>query len=158
MIIRFAVPHDSPQIVNLLIHSITHGCVQDHNNDKTVLDNWLLNKTDENILKWIDDPNNITIVSEEESKSLINGVGLVSKSGMLLLLYISPDSERLGIATQIFKRLQSELVKLGTKELTVHSTKTARFFYEKQGCILTGKPSLLLSSSIPSYPMSKSLS
>jgi hypothetical protein len=156
MLIRFAFPQDASQIVKVLIHSITYGCILDHHNKKNLLDNWLENKTKENVLKWITDLNNISVVSVDEFFPEINGVGLISKSGVLKLLYVMPESEKRGIGASIFEKLQIEVKNLGVEEITLNSTLTAKIFYEKQGCIVSGTPAHSVISAL-ACPMSKKL-
>ncbi|ENW21461.1 hypothetical protein [Acinetobacter haemolyticus] len=50
--IEIAQQQDSKEILNVIKQSI-ESCSLDHDNNQNVIDEWLSNKTEENIINWI---------------------------------------------------------------------------------------------------------
>lgn len=67
-----------------------------------------------------------TLVAEKDKK--IVGFGSIDKSGYLDLLYVDKDFQRTGIATALCNELEK-----GYAQITVHSSITAKPFFEKRG-------------------------
>jgi hypothetical protein len=59
--------------------SIAELCVADHRNDPAILARWLGNKTVENFVDWVRQPDNSLMVAVEDSELL--AVGSVTDAG-----------------------------------------------------------------------------
>jgi hypothetical protein len=90
MEVRDAVPEDAPAGCLVMRRSIAELCVADHKNDPAILARWLGNKTVENVVDWIRQPDNSLMVAVEDGKIL--AVGSVTDSGSIGLNYVSPDA------------------------------------------------------------------
>ena len=70
MEVRDAVPEDAPAGCLVMRRSIAELCVADHKNDPAILARWLGNKTVENFVDWIRQPDNSLMVAVEDGKIL----------------------------------------------------------------------------------------
>ena len=77
-------------ICHVLIKSIKELCLADHQNDPAKLENWLRNKTPENIKTWIENSSVNFLVALSEQEKII-GVSMISNEGKILLNYLLPD-------------------------------------------------------------------
>jgi putative acetyltransferase len=119
-------------ICNVLIKSITENCKADHGDDSGKLDDWLSNKTPENIGKWINDNNNFTVVALNNWEEVI-GTSLITKDGEILLNYLVSDYLGKGIGKAMLDELELFAKENGLKQITANSTITALPFYKKNG-------------------------
>ncbi|QND50852.1 GNAT family N-acetyltransferase [Phyllobacterium sp. 628] len=131
MKIRTAIAGDSDQICNVLRRSIEELCVSDHGASTAIIADWLANKTPENVLVWINMPNQRMLVAVDGSHIL--GVGSVTASGEIILNYVSPDARFLGISKAILTGLEAYLKEQGKTRSNLTSTLTAHRFYEACG-------------------------
>src|SRR4029077_10721483 len=81
MEIRDAAPEDAPAGCTVLIRSIAELCEADHKNNPSVLARWLGNKTVENFITWIEQPDNSLLVVVEDGQIL--AVGSVTDAGTI---------------------------------------------------------------------------
>lgn len=153
MNLRSAKVSDAEAICKVLINSISANCAADHQNNKHVLHSWCQNKTPENVAEWIRNPENITIVVENNNNSIV-GVGLVTTSGEIKLCYLLPEVLNKGIGTTLLKRLEQEVLSKDIKKIHLHSTITAHNFYKKNGYTNIGDP-IKLDDTRKCYPMQK---
>ncbi len=157
MKIRRASENDSSIIADLIRKSIIDGCRLDHQNRPGVLSKWLFNKTTSDVTTWINNPDNITLVAiNDTSDDSIVGVGLITKTGIIRLLYSLPEQHRKEIGFQLLSYLEKAVHKLTVKIISLDSTQTARSFYEKHGYVPSGAP-FESSNSITCYPMLKQI-
>ena len=77
MEIRDAVPEDAPAGCAVMSRSIAELCVADHKNDPAILARWLGNKTVENVVDWIRQPDNSLMVAVEKAFGVRFRVGEV---------------------------------------------------------------------------------
>ncbi len=154
MILRRAEISDSKYISLLLIESITINCVQDHKGNPKIIKSWCENKTPENIAIWIADPKNSMIVTQQSNEETLDGVGLISKDGEILLCYVSPNSIGKNIGNALLHRLEDEAFKFDIKNIYLNSTHTAHSFYQKKGYIDNGEI-IQLDDSRFCFPMNK---
>ena len=118
----------------ILIRSITEICILDHNNDPTILNEWLANKTPENIKKWISDPNNYSNLALGRAGDTL-GFSMISMKGEILLNYILPEYLFKGIGKMMLDEMETHLRKIGVNRIVVMSTITAAGFYKRNGYI-----------------------
>jgi GNAT superfamily N-acetyltransferase len=154
MEIRDARPEDAAAACDVLRRSIVELCDADHHGDPVILQQWLANKTPENVAAWISNANNTILVAVEGDAIL--GVGLVTVTGFIHVNYVSPDGRFRGISRGMMTALEARAMQHGATECALISTETARRFYHAAGYTETGPPEHKFGSA-GSYPMSKSL-
>ncbi len=119
-------------IYHVLIKSIKELCLVDHQNDPTRLEDWLHNKTPENIKIWIENsPENFLVALNEQKK--IVGVSMISHEGKILLNYLLPDYIGKGVGKLMLNEMELLVKKANIKKITAISTITALPFYKKNG-------------------------
>lgn len=119
------------EIVAVMRASIIELCADDHENQHQPLAEWLENKTTDNMLSKIADPE-IHIVITMKQNTIV-GVGGMNKTGRILWNYIAPDFRFLGISKMIMTALETKAIELGIKNLSLESSKTALRFYQATG-------------------------
>jgi N-acetylglutamate synthase-like GNAT family acetyltransferase len=93
------------------------------------------------VASWISSPTNIAAVAQVTAG--IVGFGLLSQSGRLALLYVSPDVRFRGVSKALMAFLEGEASRLAIREISLESTATARRFYSERGFSSHGEPSLV---------------
>ena len=78
------------------------------------------------------------MVAEDDAS--IVGVALLSRTGEVALLYVSPDVRFRGVSKALLSTLEHEATRLGISELTLSSTSTAERFYSRCGFMSAGEP------------------
>lgn len=131
MTIRQPTADDSDRICEVLRRSIKELCIEDHKRDAHILGAWLFNKTPENVLKWISDPEQHMLIAV--TGKTILGVGAADSSGQILLNYVSPDARFHGISKAILLGLENYLHGRGNTLSRLTSTRTAHRFYQACG-------------------------
>jgi GNAT superfamily N-acetyltransferase len=154
MEIRDAVPEDALAGCVVMRRSIAELCSADHKNDPAILARWLGNKTEENFVAWINQPDNSLMVAVEDGAIL--AVGSVTDSGSIGLNYVSPDARFRGVSRALTRALEAHVIARGNSLSTLTSTETARQFYLSNGYVETGAASGAFGTSA-GYPMSKIL-
>ena len=129
--IRPALDADAEAAVEVLRHSITVGCLADHQNDAITLERWLRNKTPERFRSWRSAADNFMVVAA--CAGVICGVGAIRQSGDLDLLYVHPLSQRKGIGRALLMVLESQAREWGLATIRLIASATARPFYEHFG-------------------------
>ena len=147
----------SKELSDLLIESITMNCAADYNNDPLIMKEWLANKTPENISQWINSTNNISLVALDTFKSKLSGFALMNKDGEILLNYVLPSYIYKGVGKVLLKEMEHIAKSSGIQSLSVVSTITAKYFYEKNGFIKNGEPEYV-GSILGDFPLIKYLS
>ena len=138
MEVRKANPKDAELICSVVRRSIIELCTADHVNDPAVLDRWLANKTPENVLRWIADPDNTLLVAGEGGNVL--AAGCVKTSGEIVLNYVSPDARFRGVSKAILRSLEHASKAHGRLVSSLDSTLTALRFYADAGYARNGPP------------------
>jgi GNAT superfamily N-acetyltransferase len=154
MEIRDARVEDAEAGCLVLRRSIMELCSADHRNDPAILERWLRNKTPEQFVSWMAQPDNSLMVAVEEGSIL--AVGSVTGLGKITLNYVSPDARFRGVSRALLAALEARAAGRGNTRCTLTSTETARRFYLANGYVEDGPPAgeFLTSSG---YPMSKGL-
>lgn len=145
---------DSAQVVNVLRRSITAVCAPDYN-DQSVIDEWLSNKTEHNIRKWIQSDKSYSVVCTDSENSVV-GFALATLQGEILLMYLAPEALHRGNGKLMLEKLESTLSKTGLTAIKTTSTITARRFYERNGFVRNGEPQLV-GNIKGDFPLIKSL-
>lgn len=127
MHVRPANFEDAEEVALVLRRSIRELCVLDHGGNANTLEEWLSNKTAENVRLWIEAPDRHVVVAEE-NKSIL-GVGGASRFGEITLNYVAPEARFKGVSKSIVAALEAHLRTLGLKQSTLTSTRTAHAFY-----------------------------
>jgi GNAT superfamily N-acetyltransferase len=154
MEIRDAVPEDAPAGCEVMRRSIAELCVADHKNDPAILTRWLGNKTVENFVAWINQPDNSLLVAVEGGEIL--AVGFVTDAGSIGLNYVSPDARFRGVSRALLRALEARAIARNNSQCTLTSTETARQFYLSNGYVSSGVASGAFGTG-SDYPMSKPL-
>jgi len=153
MQIREANTEDAVEACQILRRSIAELCRLDHEDNPAVLEQWLGNKTPDNVRAWIAHPHNYFIVATEGTEIL--GIGAVTSSGEITLNYVSPVARFSGVSKATLKRLEAKALELGNSACTLASTKTAQRFYLAAGYQHQRLPTVM--GALTSYPMAKQL-
>jgi GNAT superfamily N-acetyltransferase len=154
MQIREAQVEDAPEACRLLRRSIAELCRADHRDDPDILEQWLRNKTVDNVRNWITMPQAHVFVATEGA--VMVGVAAVTSHGEITLNYVSPDARFRGVSKAMLDRLEARARELGNDGCVLTSTATARGLYLSAGYeeqeVLDGKFGKAVS-----YRMSKRL-
>ena len=138
MDVRLATSKDAEAACKVLRRSITELCWPDHHGDQVAIDLWLSNKTPENVAAWIEAADNIVLVAIDDQDLL--GIGAMTCIGRVTLNYVHPDRRFRGVSKALLAHLEREATKLGLRELTLQSTKTAEQFYRAAGFVVRPDP------------------
>jgi GNAT superfamily N-acetyltransferase len=130
-IVRPADTSDADAAVEVVRRSITESCAADHRGDPETIATWLANKTPQQFVSWLANQDNHCVVAEAQGALL--GVGVIQRSGEILLFYLAPTAQRQGIGKAIHLALEEKARSWGLRKLTLDSTLLACQFYEKLG-------------------------
>ena len=153
MQIREANTEDAVEACRILRRSITELCRLDHEDNPSVLERWLSNKTPDNVRAWIVHPDNYVAVATGDTE--IVGVGAITSTGEITLNYVSPNARFTGVSKAILRRLEAKALELGNSTCALASTKTAQRFYLSAGYEQQGLPTVM--GVLTSYRMAKQL-
>lgn len=152
--VRRATANDVDASVALLIASITTLCAGDHSNDPETLAHWLRNKTKDQFERWLEDPENFTVIAE--AGSVLCGVANLHSSGTIRLCYVLPGMQRHGVGRVLIQSLEAEARARGLPELNLTSTGSARSFYKRLGFVAAGAARITFGV-LKGYPYEKVL-
>lgn len=127
MLVRAATSGEADEIALVLRRSIRELCILDHGGDAKALEQWLCNKTPENVRLWIEAPDRHIVVAGENDRIL--GVGCASQFGEITLNYVAPEARFKGVSKSIVAALETHLRTLGLEQCRLTSTRTAHDFY-----------------------------
>ena len=153
-VVRTAKDQDAEAACHVLRRSIAECCIEDHKNDPLVLQNWLENKTPENVRAWFQNAGSFAVVLEAAGK--IAGVALMSKTGEVALCYLVPEARFIGAGKALLSSMETEAIRRGLDTLQLESTATAQAFYRRNGFVSYGEPRRAFE--ITAFPMRKKLS
>lgn len=152
--IRDAQPTDAAAAHEVLIASIRELCVDDHAGDPDMIAEWLANKSVLQMRMWISSPANHIFLAEADER--VVGVGGMTSSGTVTLLYVSPEARLNGVSKALLSELENRARDLGLDELDCVSTATASRFFQSAGFTMTRQPISGIGHA-PSFPMAKKL-
>jgi len=135
--LRVAAPGDELSVCALLRRSIGVGCAPDHRDHPGVLENWLSNKTPQNVRTWLTATGNYMVVAERGTQLL--GVALLNQAGKLALCYVDPDTLRQGIGSAMLAAVETQARAWSISKLHLHSPVSAAGFFARQGFADGGK-------------------
>jgi len=133
MNIREAKVDDAEGACAVLRRSIVELCHLDHHGDAELIQQWLANKTPDNVRAWITARDNHVFVACADE--IIVGVAAITNSGYVSLNYVAPESRFRGVSNSLLAGLEDEARKLGAKSCRLTSTETAYAFYQSAGYI-----------------------
>ena len=154
MEIRDARTSDAPAACEVIRRSIIELCVLDHHDDPAILEQWLANKTPEQVAGWIGRADHPVLVVVESGA--IVAVGAVRAPGEITLNYVSPDARFLGFSRALLSELELRARGFGAKACSLNSTETARRFYLSAGYVEQGPSKPGFRADVV-YPMAKRL-
>lgn len=152
ILIRPAQHDDAAAICTVVRRSIEHCCQLDHKDDPALLAAWLANKTVENTLRWLNNPQNIALVAE--LAGAIQGFAM-AQHDELMLCYATPEVRYQGVGKAMLCAIEEQLKANGVTLMRLESTLTAQEFYLRNGCQPNGE--LDFSFGMPAQAMSKQL-
>ena len=150
-----AKPEHSEEVCNVLKQSINELCAPDYNYDENILNDWLANKTPENVKNWIESKTNYSLVALTKENEIV-GFILMSESGEILLNYVLPQYKNQGIGKHLLNSLELYAKNLGLRNIRTVSTITAKSFYERNGFVKNGEP-MYVGSILGDFPLIKEL-
>ncbi|WP_180007547.1 MULTISPECIES: GNAT family N-acetyltransferase [unclassified Acinetobacter] len=128
--IREAQIQDIPEIIHV-IHNSIRSCIQDHQRNESVIQTWLEEANQSNILMWMLYNDSWVYVSDNR----VVGFILVSDQGQILLNYICPERQYQGIGKALLLNMIHCVRKKNITEISLESTHTALAFYQKYGFV-----------------------
>lgn len=144
--------HQAAEAAAVVASSIVSLCKLDHNDDPSVVEGWIKNKTESNFAKWMGLPGIFFPLAKDEN-NIVAGVGAVHRDGRVILNYVSPTYRFQGVSKMLLKAMEKWLVERECALGTLTSTATARSFYLNSGWIITGGP--VVEAGIVGFPMQK---
>jgi N-acetylglutamate synthase-like GNAT family acetyltransferase len=135
--LRVAVAGDEQSVCELLRRAIAEGCAPDHRDQPGVLDNWLSNKTPQNVRTWVAAPSNYMVVAESGTQLL--GVALLNQAGKLALCYVDPAAMRRGVGRAMLDAVETQARQWSISKLFLHSPASAAGFFARLGYVDGGK-------------------
>ena len=152
MSLRPATVFDVFEMSEVLQASITQLCTRDHQNDPQLMAQWCANKTPEDIRRWIEAKECLTVAV---SGGKILGLGLTTAEGGISLLYVAPWGKGCGVGRALLQHLEAELAAQGHTEAHLTSTQSGLEFYLSQGWQCSGPATNCFG--LPGQPMRKRL-
>lgn len=135
---RRALTSDAAAACEVVRRSIIELCAEDHRDDPRIVEWWLANKTAANFEAWIASERDVALVAERAGQ--IVGFGLLEPSGLIALLYVSPDARFCGVSKALLAALEDEALAAGVREMRLDSSNTALRFYRSAGYSPSGDP------------------
>lgn len=135
---RQALTADAAAACDVVRRSIIELCAEDHRDDPRIFERWLENKTAANFEAWIASERNVALVAERAGQ--IVGFGLMDLSGVIVLLYVSPDARFCGVSKALLSALEEAGMAAGVRETKLESSNTALRFYTSAGYTPDGDP------------------
>ncbi len=150
--LRPATVFDVFDLSTILCSSIRHLCGADHNNDPQIIADWTANKTPESLRRWLAGDHTFWLATLNGAAA---GVGAVSSTADISLLYVSPQAVGQGAGAALLAQLEATAQNAGHRTAFLSSTATAQGFYAKHGWTSAGPADP--GPFGPSYPMQKNI-
>lgn len=129
--VRQAMESDGHGGICVIRRSILELCFEDHRNDELAIQEWISNKTVESWTAWLHSCRSKLLVGEIDG--VLAGVGMISRKGELLLLYVDPKYRFSGVSKSILFSLEATAKRWGCESIFFESTRTAYRFYKEHG-------------------------
>lgn len=150
--VRAAEEADAAGLAEVNIRSIQEVCGKDYP-DPAHLDRWCANKTEENFRQWMAEPQMRVLAGMVGDR--LGGIGMIDlEKGYVHMLYLVPEALGHGLGKAMLAEMERLARAQGHAKLALHSTITARTFYEAQGFQTLAEVEKL---GYPSYQMEKAL-
>lgn len=146
---------DAKAMADILVRSIREICGPAYGNDKRTIGLWCADKTPATMVRMIADHGYYSIVAE--TSGAISGLGVLDKSGEIVLCYVIPEVLYQGVGKGILQALEKKARSLRLKELKLKSTLNAIPFYARNGYRPHGDYEMFLGK-IPCLPLTKDIS
>ena len=151
--IRPARPDEAKAIAALVRGSISELCIDDHGGDESRLDQWLADKTENDIAAMIaDDTLSVYVIG---CSTGLAAAGCHRDDGVILMNYVSPFYRFQGLSARMIGFLEDSIAAQGRATARLVSTRTAITFYEDRGWHSDGDP--IPCMGIAGQPMKKDL-
>ena len=131
--------HHSKGAYHVLNRTILEVCAPDYNNDAKIIEEWLSNKTVQNVTSWIESTKLFSVVCIGNNGNVV-GFGLTTLDGEILLNYVLPEFLFQGIGKKMLALMEKKIISTGIHEIIVVSSITAKPFYERNGYVKNGEP------------------
>ena len=155
-VIRKPIPADAEAICKVWIRSIRELCGPLYNNNEKILSAWCSNKTVDQMIQMIENPQNFFIIATDKVGAII-GLGILN-ADEIHACYLAPEYVGNGIGKFILEKLEAEALRCGVVKLKLGSTRHALEFYKSRGYEQVGTTELLFREVVPYFPMEKALS
>ncbi|WP_435106328.1 GNAT family N-acetyltransferase [Arhodomonas sp. AD133] len=147
--IRVAEHADAQAVTRGLRRSIREICHPDHQGDEAIIGQWLANKTVANVAQWLTSPQALALVAVADDQLV--GIGMLSRSGEVLLCYVAPEVVGQGVGHRLLRALLHTAEEWKLEHVYAESTATARSFYLRNGFEPVSEP--VVDGGIRGYPM-----
>ena len=121
------LPDQADKLCDILIQSIVHACVADHQNDPDAINDWLANKTPENVVTWLESSSNISFAALDMSTHELVGFLLMNTQGDILLNYLLPNYLHKGIGKALLTEAEEKAKDMGLRQLMGNQNMFALF-------------------------------
>ncbi len=153
--VRTATIDDADAACAAVRRSIAEICGPDYGHEEAVMSDWLANKTPDNFRKWIESPDAFSVVAVAGAGDVV-GFGRMSRAGWVQMCYIVPEALHQGYGKALLRTMERQAVQWGLGTVRLHSSITAKAFYERNGYRLTGEPKMF-GSTLGDFPFAKEL-
>lgn len=151
---RPALPDEAVAAYLVIRQSIEVLCTADHEGNRSILDQWLANKTPEQVKGWIEiNPAGVLVGIGPDG---IGGVGAVVPDGRIELNYVAPWARFCGVSKGMMGALECCAAERGHAFCSLTSTITAHPFYRAYGYQDVGAPVASFGGK-PAFPMRRAI-
>ena len=153
--IRTATSDDADAACAAVRRSISEICGPDYGHEEPGMSDWLANKTADNFKKWIESPDALSVVAIAGAEDVV-GFGRISRDDWVQMCYIVPEALHQGYGKALLRTMERQAAQWGLDAVRLHSSITAKAFYERNGYRLTGEPKMF-GSTLGDFPFAKTL-
>ncbi len=156
--VREATPNDAAAACAAVRRSIVEICGPDYGHEEPVMSDWLKSMTKENFLGWIEAGEDCCLVAVDvmASADVVVGFSRMGRNGWVHLCYVVPEALKQGYGKAMLQALEAQAIEWGVEAMRLHSSITAKAFYEGNGFALCGEPKLY-GSTLGDFPLLKEL-
>lgn len=130
--IRRARHQDAEQIITAHVRSIREVCGKDYKPEE--IEAWAGRKFKASLWCQAMDRDHVWVAENSLKVVGYGHLAIMSESvGEVMGLYLAPEAIGFGMGKKMFALIHREAVKHGVKKLQLHSTKTAKSFYQALG-------------------------